>query len=105
MKRKKRRKGIQLKHFILLLIAFYLGKTLISQSMQMKELEERRMKEEQEVIKLEKEIEVLEEEIEKRDSLEFLEKVAREELKLVKPREIMYIDINKQNNIFKEFSK
>jgi len=101
MKGKRRKKGFRLKHFILLLIAFYLGRTLIYQSIQMKELSQKKLKEEQEVTKLEKEIEELQEQIEKKDSLEFVEKVAREELKLVKPREIIYIDKNKQNNVFK----
>jgi len=74
----------------------------------MKELKETKLKEEQEVTELEKEIEQLQEQIEKRGSLEFIEKVAREELNLVKPREIIYIDINKQKdnkNVFKEFTK
>ncbi len=105
MKSRKRKKGFRLKHFILLLLAFYLGKTLISQSILMKELSERKLKEEQEITKLEKEIKELQEQIEKKDSLEFVEKVAREELKLVKPREIIYIDRNKQNNVFKHSTK
>mgnify|MGYP001328481717 CR=1 FL=1 len=107
MKRRRKKKGFRLKHFILLLIAFYLGRTLISQSIYMRELKKIKLKEEQEIARLEKEIEQLQEEIEKRGSLEFIEKVAREELNLVKPREIIYIDINKQkdNKPFKEFNK
>jgi cell division protein DivIC len=108
MKRRRRKKGFRMKHFILLLIVFYLSKTLISQSIYMKELREKKLKEEQEIATLEKEIEQLKEQIEKKGSLEFIEKVAREELHLVKPREMIYIDINKQKdnkNIFKEFAK
>ena len=108
MKRRRRKKGFRMKHFILLLIVFYLSKTLISQSIYMKELREKKLKEEQEIATLEKEIEQLKEQIKKKGSLEFIEKVAREELHLVKPREMIYIDINKQKdnkNIFKEFAK
>lgn len=108
MKRRRRKKGFRMKHFILLLIVFYLSKTLISQSIYMKELREKKLKEEQEIATLEKEIEQLKEQIEKKGSLEFIEKAAREELHLVKPREMIYIDINKQKdnkNIFKEFAK
>lgn len=108
MKRKKRKRGFRLRYFIILLIVFYLSKTLISQSIYMKELKETKLKEEQEIVELEKEIEQLQEQIDKRGSLEFIEKVAREELNLVKPREMIYIDINKQKdnkNIFQQFTK
>lgn len=100
MRKKRKRKGFRLKHFIIILIIFWLGKTLISQSMMMKELNQRKEQKQEEISKLEKEIKELEAEIENKDSLEFVEKVAREELRLVKPREIIYIDINKQNKFF-----
>ncbi|WBW49499.1 septum formation initiator family protein [Peptoniphilus equinus] len=41
---------------------------------------------------LKQEIAQLEKEIGEKDSLEFVEKVAREDLGMVKPREIVYID-------------
>lgn len=100
MRKKRRKKGFRLKHFIIILIMFWLGKTLISQSIMMKELNARKKQQQEEITKLEEEIKELESEIENKDSLEFVEKVAREELRLVKPREIIYIDINKQNKIF-----
>lgn len=95
---KRRKKGFRLWHFLILLIIFYLGKTLINQSMMMNELAKRKQKEEQEIQKLQEDIKELEAEIENKDTLEFVEKVAREELRLVKPREIIYIDKNKGNN-------
>ncbi len=58
------------------------------------------LQEKQEIEKLEREIRELSEEIEEKDSLNFVEKVAREELKMVKPREIMYIDKNKEKKPF-----
>lgn len=100
MRKRKRKKGFRLRHLIMILIVFWLGKNLISQSMMMRDLNKRKAKEEQEIMRLEEEINQLEAEIENKDSLNFVEKVARDELKLVKPREIMYIDRNKENNIF-----
>lgn len=104
-KRKKRKKGFRLKHFILLLIVLWLGKTVINQGMTIRELENRRLAEEEEINLLETDIEVLEKEIENTNSLEFIEKVARDELRLVKPREIIYIDKNKQDNLFTDPDK
>ena len=53
-------------------------------------------KKEKEIIveNLEQDIKELEEEIESSDSLKFVEKIAREELGMVKPREIIVIDKN-----------
>jgi len=83
-----------------MLVMFWLGKTLISQSIMMRELNLRKQQQLEEISRLEEEIRELEAEIKNKDSLEFVEKVAREELRLVKPREIIYIDINKQNKFF-----
>lgn len=69
----------------------------------MRDLIERKEKEEMEIAKLEKEIQQLNEEIQDKDSLEFIEKTARENLKMLKPREIMYIDKNKDRNHFINF--
>lgn len=46
--------------------------------------------------KLENEIKALENEIENSETLEFVEKIAREELGMVKPKEIIVIDKNKE---------
>lgn len=97
---RRRKRGFRLKHLILLLLMFWLGKTLISQNIMMNELVERKTKEEQELSQLKNEIEQIEIDIENKDSLSFVEKVAREELKLVKPREIIYIDKNNDKSFF-----
>ena len=97
-KNRRRKKGFTLIHFLLLLLVLWVGKTLISQNMMMDELSQRKLKEEEEIQQLEVDIEEIEVEIENKDSLEFVEKVAREKLKLAKPREIIYIDKNKGNN-------
>ncbi len=104
-KKRKKKRGFRLKHLLLLLIIFGLGKTLISQRIMMKDLTEKKLEKEKEVAQLEKEIEELDGEIKDKDSLEFVEKVAREDLRMVKPREIIYIDKNKDKNHFKNFRK
>lgn len=53
-----------------------------------------------EIDELEKDIDELNEEIQSSDTLQFVEKVARDDLGMVKPREIIYIDKNKKKNPF-----
>ncbi|MCF6464558.1 FtsB family cell division protein [Clostridium sp. Cult2] len=106
MKKKGRRKsGFRLIHLIILLIVFWIGKTLISQSIMIKDLNSKRIKEEDEITLLKEEIEELSEEIENKDSLTFVEKIAREDLRMVRPREIIYIDKNKDKSLFNFFRK
>ncbi len=50
------------------------------------------------IIKLNNEISQLQREIKNADTLEFVEKVARDDLGMVKPREIVYIDKNKMSS-------
>ncbi|QQY79487.1 cell division protein FtsL [Keratinibaculum paraultunense] len=102
-KNKKKKRGFKLKHVIILFLIFIIGKTFITQRIMMKNLIERKEKEEMEIAKLEKEIKELNEEIQDRDSLEFIEKIAREDLNMLRPREIMYIDKNKNKNHFVNF--
>ena len=52
---------------------------------------------------LSREIKELNIQIENSDSLEFIEKIAREDLEMVKPREIIYIDKEKKDkSVFKD---
>lgn len=72
----------------------------------MKTMEHKRASLQSDIKALEKEIDELNKEIENSDSLEFIEKVAREEMGMVKPREIIYIDKNKfKNSILNFFRK
>lgn len=66
----------------------------------MKGLQTRKAELEIEIGTLERDISQLNKEIENSGSLEFVEKVAREELGMVKPRERVYIDKNKLKNSF-----
>jgi len=66
----------------------------------MKELEIEKNNTEEEIEKLKSEISEINIEIQNKDSLEFVEKIAREEFRMLKPREIIYIDKNKNKNPF-----
>ncbi len=73
---------------------------MIDQRRLMKGLQTRKAELEIEIGTLERDISQLNKEIENSGSLEFVEKVAREELGMVKPRERVYIDKNKLKNSF-----
>ncbi len=95
-KNKKSRKIKWLNIFILIIV----GNVLLifwNQRSLMKNLEAK--KEENIIVnkKLESEIKSLEKEIKNSESLDFVEKIAREELGMVKPKEIIVIDKNKKN--------
>lgn len=71
----------------------------------MKNLEAKRQQVLGEVQTLEKEIDELNKEIDNSGTLQFVEKVARDDLGMVKPREIIYIDKGKKKNPFLSFIK
>ena len=95
-KRKKKRFGLF--HFILLLGITYVIVVFWKQEILLNELEAKKQENALEVEILERDIEELEKEIEDSDTLKFVEKIAREELGMVKPRELIYIDKNKNKN-------
>lgn len=63
----------------------------------MRELNAKKAGLQSEVEVLEEEVKYLKKEIEISNTIEFTEKVAREELGMVKPREVIYIDKNREN--------
>lgn len=103
--RKKKKRTFKLRNIILLILVLYIGKTLIGQRTLMKDLKTKKLKEEQEISQIKEELDQLEEEVKTKDSLEFVEKVARQDLGMVKPREIIYIDKNNKKNKFMKFRK
>lgn len=102
---KKKKKGIRLIHVFFLFLVIYVTIVLNHQRSLMKNLDSKKLKNQTEINQLKKEIEDLNDEIESSDSLEFVEKVARDELGMVKPREIIYIDKNKVKNPFFDIFK
>lgn len=70
----------------------YLGLTFNSQRQTLGELEAMKSDKEAQLVQTNKGIRNLENELEEVDSPEFIEKVAREKLKMVGPNDIVYVD-------------
>lgn len=87
-------------HLVLLLLLIYISVVMLNQRKLMKNLQSKKTELQREINMLQKDIDELNHEIENSDSLQFVEKVAREELGMVKPREIIYVDKKKIKNSF-----
>lgn len=95
MAKQKKKMRFRLIHLALMAIIIYVAVVFNNQRILMNDLKGKRAETEAEIHKLETEIENLRYELENSDSLEFVERVARDELGMVKPREIIYVDVNK----------
>ncbi len=93
--KKKKKSNIRIHKVLFIALIVYLSWTYIEQHKLKKELEVKKAKQEEQIAELEEDIKILEKEISDSDSLQFIEKVAREEMGMVKPREIIVIDKNK----------
>ncbi|WP_409228003.1 FtsB family cell division protein [Gudongella sp. SC589] len=91
-KRTIKRKGIRIFHVLLIILVVYVGFVMNHQRKLMNNLQDRRATVETQITSLEREIKLLNDEIGKSGTLEFIEKVARDDLGMVKPREIIYVD-------------
>ena len=100
MKKKRKKKKLSIRRIIFLGIILYVVTILINQNRLMSDLEGKKNLLTNEIHIFEDEIEELNDELENSDSLEFVEKVAREELGMVKPREIIVIDEGKTKDSF-----
>lgn len=98
MKGKKSKKIFRIRHLLIFAIFIYLGITFFNQQKIIKALEMEKTQKQEVVDKLNSEIKDIEEKMKYTDSLEYIEKMAREELKMVMPNEIIYIDSNKSKN-------
>ncbi|MBE6082233.1 MULTISPECIES: FtsB family cell division protein [Tissierellales] len=96
----KKNKRIKIRHLFILFFALYIGSAIISQQKMFKNLSQEKAQKVQEVKEIKKQINEIDKEIDQSNTLEFVEKTAREDLNMVKPREIMYVDLNKSNNAF-----
>lgn len=104
MKKKRKKKKIGIIRIILFATLLYIMVIMINQNKLMRELEGKKMVLQKEIHILEDEIDDLNTELENSDSLEFVERVARDELGMVKPREIIVIDKGKiKNTVFNFF--
>ncbi len=94
--RKKRiRKGNKPFYMLLLVIGLYVGWIFVDQQLRLHKLAEQEGTYKKRVEQLKQEVARREEEIKSANTPEFIEKVAREQLKMVKPNEIIYIDMHK----------
>lgn len=99
-----RKLKLNISRCIVIILILYVGFKFWDQTKLSNELSSKRIEKEREIKNLEREISELEEEIETSDSLSFVEKVARDELGMVKPREIIIIDESKKKeNAFKPY--
>lgn len=97
---KKRKKSIPIGIGLLKLVflamlvfgVFAVSNMLIVRQAKLNEMEANEAK----IQKLSQEVESISKEIEKSDSPEFVEKIARDELGMIKPREVIFIDKNKE---------
>lgn len=95
---KKRR--FKLRYIVFLFILFYIGTTFINQQITIKKLEKEKAEKQEEIKKLEAEINETKEIIDNIGNLDYIEKIARDELKMVKDGEIIFIDSTKKKDTF-----
>lgn len=102
----RRRLRIRLRHIVMIFVSIYIISIVINQNKLKKELTLKEEEIERDIKNLQEDIGDLNKEVEKRGTIEFLENTAREELGMVKPNEIIYIDKGKfKNSIFNFFNK
>lgn len=106
MKRKNRfkRSTFSINLLLLVLFAVMIFLIFLNQGIKKNELIKYKKNIEKDILILEGETKALKEELAQSDSLEFIEKVAREDYGMVKPGEIVYIDLNDKKFIFGESS-
>ncbi|MCT4620711.1 MAG: septum formation initiator family protein [Marinisporobacter sp.] len=82
-------------HIVILMVFLYVSWVFVKQQIELKELRKQEEALNNKILELKKEAAQLEEEKTLGDDPKFIEKVARERLKMAKPNEIIYIDMNK----------
>lgn len=92
----KRKKGSFLKRnriaiLVLSCLLLYLSITIVNQEVKLRDLQSEGDQLQDKVDELNKEVSEMEKKVEESSSLEFIEKTAREKLKMVKQNEIIYI--------------
>ncbi|WP_425539543.1 FtsB family cell division protein [Microaceticoccus formicicus] len=80
---------------VVLIFATYFIYTLTEQSMRMTGINAEIERKKAELEEINNEIKILEEELTMVDEPEFIERIAREKLKMVSPKDIIYVDSNK----------
>lgn len=83
------------------IILGYLLYTIITQRIEISRLENKKIELNNEIEDIEIKIKNLEAEIESSGTLKFIERIARDEYGMVKPKEIIFIDKDKEQSPFK----
>ncbi|NLY21291.1 MAG: septum formation initiator family protein [Tissierellia bacterium] len=97
---KENKGGFKLIHLLLIVFFVYFGVTVFKQNRIIKELKSEKTEMNAQIEQIKADIDYLNEEIESAGTLKFIERVARDDYGMVKPRETIYIDKDKQKNPF-----
>lgn len=92
--KKRPRKKIRVRHILVVLLVAYVGYTLFAQHMEIKQARADETRIKSQIEQLQKENERIKAELELMQSDQYIEKLAREKLGLIKPGEVMFIDVN-----------
>ncbi|WMJ76756.1 MULTISPECIES: FtsB family cell division protein [unclassified Sedimentibacter] len=99
---KKKKRKFNILNFAFMVFIFYFGYTAFNQYQMINELNKEIDEKNHSKAKVEKEVQDLKKDVEKINDeealLELVEKIAREQYKMVKPNETIYIDKNKNDN-------
>ena len=92
----KTKKGnISILQIAIIVLSIYLVFTFVKQQIDIKELSKQNQVADKELKTLKSDIKDLETKIDKSDTIEYIEKISREELDMLKPHELIYKDKNK----------
>lgn len=88
-------KRIKIKKFLLLGFCLYAIVSFVRQEASIRAIEEERASKQEELVQIEREVEELQDKIDNKENIEYIEKIARDELDMVRPNEIIYQDAEK----------
>lgn len=97
MKNKLKKSKIKLSpvKIVLIIVVINIAFIFTNQKIKLKKLNDKKIVSERELKIIQEEVKDLKKKIKKSNSVEYIEKIAREELKMVKPNEIIYMDRSK----------
>lgn len=95
MNTKKMKTKISTVHIVIALISIYVLTVFIRQEIVMKDLHKKNVEADVELKGLKYEVKSIEKKINQKNEGEYIERIAREEFGMIKPREIIYRDKNK----------
>ena len=97
-KNTKKRKNISIFLVVLAVLSVYVVVTSVKQEFIIRDLTKENEMADRDLKRLKEDIKDLEKKIDKSETVEYIEKIAREELDMVKPNEIIYKDKDKKED-------